>query len=265
MLDRIIEQPWAFYGGCLVWFPITIWVLSLVQWMITGDVDVLVAIPGIAIGIVLGVLTLNPPDPRLAPVFFFAVLATVLFFPFVRQALIKRALHKVDVEQVERAYDQLSLKPGNVGYEMKIARLLYDKGLPGHAIAVAERVLQHAPKQLFESEHRMLNQWRAASQRINLNQPLSCVECGFRTPQGQLFCERCGAPFLLHYLKGKLVGGRLARKLIGAWAATVAAIVGLPSAATALPPSMSIPVMIVVVAVVVAVLWIAFRPEGRAA
>src|SRR5687767_9886866 len=218
MLQRISEEPWAFYGGCLVWIPLALWVVSLVQWMIAGEVDVLAGLVGIALGILLGALTLNPPDPRLAPVFFLAVVLTVFFFPVVRHALIKRALHKLDLEQFEKMYNQLSSKPGNASFELKLARMLYDKGLPGHAVAIAERVLENSAKQLFESEHRMLAQWRVATRTLNLNQPVRCVECGMTSRQGLLYCERCGSPFLLHYMKGKYIGGTVARRLIGAWA-----------------------------------------------
>jgi hypothetical protein len=265
MLERMMNEPWSFYGGFVVWIPLAIWIVAMVGWMITGDVDPIVGLLGIVLAFALGALTFSPPDPRLAPVFFFAVMATVLFFPVVRYALTKRALHNVDIDQIERAYNQLSLKPSNPNFEIKIARLLYDKGLPGHAVAIAERVLQNVPKQLYESEHRMLAQWRVSTRNLNLNQPVACIQCGKTNQQGLLFCERCGAPFLLDYAKGKLIGGRMARRLIGSWAAVIIATLSLPTAATMLPPKVAIPVMVGALILVGSILWVAFKAEANKA
>src|SRR5687768_6967928 len=207
MLNRISEEPWAFFGGILVWVPIAIWIISLIHWTVQGDVDVLISLPGILVAIVLGVLTLSPPDPRLAPLFFLTVMATVVFFPFVRSALIQRALHRVDVEQLEKACDVLHQRPANIGSELRIARILYDKGLLGHAIGIAERVLQDSPGTLFAEEQRMLAQWRAATHGRNLNEQILCVDCGFKNAPGRAHCSRCGAPYPMDYLKGRLVGG----------------------------------------------------------
>ena len=262
MLDRISGEPWAFFGGILVWIPIAIWIISLVHWTVQGDVDVLVSLPGMLVAVVLGVLTMSPPDPRLSPVFFGTVMMTVLFFPFVKAALNKRALHRVDVEQLEKAYEVLHQKPANVGCELRIARILYDKGLPGHAIGIAERVLQNSPGSIFAEEQRMLAQWRAASHGRNLNEQILCVDCGVKNSPGRTHCTRCGAPYPMDYLKGRLVGGSMARKLIGAWIAAVAAIAGMPLISTTLPPSMALPAIFGLVVFVTALIWLAFKPKG---
>src|SRR5687768_314904 len=124
MLERISSEPFGFVSALLIWLPLGLWVVSLVQWMIQDELDILVGIVGIGVAIGLMVLTARPPDKRLPPVIFVCVIATVVLFPVVRQALLRRSLASMDNEIVERAYRLLKEKPANIGSEVKIASVL---------------------------------------------------------------------------------------------------------------------------------------------
>lgn len=262
MLERISNNEFAFIGGCIVWIPIAIWTIWVVGWMVQGDIGVFVGIPAFVFGIALGILTLNPPDPRLSPVFFTCALSIVVLFPGVQRALNRRALRRIDVELVEDQYAMLRERPGNVGAELRIARAAFDLGLGHYAVGVLERHTQNAPKAIYEEERRMLRKWKANLKPGEQGQRIVCVECGLPIEPGPVVCPRCGAPFLLDALKGRLFGGGVAGKLIAVWLAAVIGIAGLPSAALLLPARWALVVMVFLAAVIGVVLIIAFRRGG---
>ena len=112
--------------GCLAWIPLAVWILSCVNWTITGDIDVVTGIAGIAVALGLGYEAINPPVPQLAPLTVVAVFVTVLMFPFVRMAMEKKQLKNIDIEHLEKAYQSLGLRPDNVMAKFRIAKVLFD-------------------------------------------------------------------------------------------------------------------------------------------
>lgn len=249
--------------GCLVWIPIAIWVMSLVGWTIQGDVDFLTGIVGVAMGIVLGVLTMNPPRKELSPLLFTAVLLTVVFFPLVRAALNKRALDRLDVEAMENVYTALRLRPDNHALRFKLARLIYVKGLRGHAFVIAKEALKHMPASMFIEEHRVVNSWSRVPPQPDLMRPLPCIECGTMNAAGNLFCTRCFSPFLMDHSKGRWIGKGHARKLMAVWAAVMAGLVGVPFASALLAPVPAIVVIILLLAATGFVMVLAFLPDRK--
>lgn len=264
MLYRIASEPWSFFGGILVWLPLAVWIVSLIGWMISGEIDSLVGFMGILLAIGLGALTMSPPDPRLSPVILGSVILTTLLFPTVQQVFVVRAHRSIDADVMERAYSSLRAMPANIGSEIKIASVIYDRGLPGQAIAIVERVLARAPQGVFEEERRMLSTWKARTPAQRLAQSIMCAACGASNPPGPVFCTRCGAPFLLDFMRGRLVAGGLAAKLVGSWLAAVAATVGIAWAGIRLPPGPAIAAMSAIAAGLVVAIWAIFRSQERA-
>lgn len=256
--DHLFENTGSFIAGCAVWVPIGIWVLGLIQWAIQGDIDFLSALAGICVGIGLGATALLSKEPYMAPLILVAVVITMLAFPAVRSSLNKRALAQIDVEAIDRAYEALSMRPGNAAAKFKLAKAVYGKGMPAHAIALAEDAIQQMPEAIFPEEHRILKNWR--HYRVPAGQgDLSCLECNYMCTTGQTHCQRCGAPFLLEHAKGAWVGKGLARKFIAAWVSIVVAIVGIPYVAGAFPPMASIPVILGLCTMAIVVLVVTFR------
>lgn len=263
MLERITEHPFVFFGGCVVWIPVAIWVVSLVHWMIQGDLDVLFGLPGVVAAVALGALTLNPPSPALSPVFFSVAVLGVVLFPSLRAALDRRALALIDNDSLASAHAALKEKPDNVGARLRIARIVARKGLPGHAAAIAHEALRGLPETHFTSELREAAIWQAQGGYPDASRPIACAQCGEANAPGDLYCRRCRAPFLLDWALGKWGGGQTARKLIAVWVASIFAMAGVPSAAAALPPVPAGIAIVVLFALVGWVLWLAFRPERR--
>lgn len=249
--------------GCLAWVPITIWTIALVGWMVTGDVDPLFGIVAIAIGLALGVAAMVPPVPGMEGIFVMASITMVVAFPIVRASLTRRELAGVDIETMERCYEAIEMKPNNLGARFRLARVCWDRGLFGHAIAQAEPLLSGMPIQHFRDEHRTVQRWKASPLGADAFNPVPCLECGQANVPGQLHCQRCGNRFLLDAAGGKFVGRATGRKLIAGWACLMAILVGVPTASQALSPLAALLVILAIIVGVVTVMVLAFRPERR--
>jgi len=260
--DQIFNHPLSLIAGCAIWIPIGIWVLALVQWAVQGDVDVLSALAGILVGIGLGGTALLAREPYMAPLILIAVIITMAAFPMVRSSLNKRALDQIDVEAIERAYEVLGQRPGNAPAIFKLARTIYNKGMAGHAVALAEVAIQQMPEAIFPEENKILKTWRHYGAAKGPALPLNCLECGVPNNPGTTHCQRCGGPFLLQHARGAWVGKSLARKFVAAWVTIMVALVGIPFAAGALPAAASIPVIIGLMVLAILVLAATFRGGG---
>ena len=85
--DYVSDYPLYFVCGFIVWLPVAVWVMGLIHWMIQGDIDVISGLLGSVVAVTLGIFTMRPPVPFMAPLFLFAVLAILAVFPFVRNTL----------------------------------------------------------------------------------------------------------------------------------------------------------------------------------
>lgn len=250
--------PNAFFG-CLIWLPLMFWVLSLVHWMIMGDIDGLTGTTGILIGFGLGIVALVPPVAILSPLSFVVVIATMVLYPFVKSALNQVELRSVDVEALQRTYDVLGQRPQNPSARFRLAQYLWKLGNPGHALAIAEEAVKQMPVQHFRDEHRILAAWKQNPLPPDVQRAIACPSCGFANPPGEIFCQGCGAPFLLHRLDRRLGPGTAGRRMIAAWITMVAVLIGIP-ATSALPPLLTIVSIVALLIFVGVVLGLAFRP-----
>jgi uncharacterized OB-fold protein len=259
MMERISANPESFASGCLVWIPVAVMVVSLVHWMIMGEIEAGSGIVGITAALLLGFFTLNPPSPLLAPLFLLASVATLILAPITRFWMNRSALSALEVEAIGRAYELLATNPDNFGAKVRLARSLHNKGITAHAIAIAEQALANVPERLFADEHRLLTQWKHQARPGDSPVRIRCVECGVPNFPGTLFCTSCGAPFLLDFAQGKWMRSSTVRRAVAGWLVAILALVGIPTAAVALPP---VPAVIAIVVLLVVGVWMllgAFR------
>ena len=226
--DRIFSDPSSFALGCMAWVPLAIWMISLVRWMISGEIDVIYGVIGCSLAVFLGYLAINPPSPAYSVIVFISVGSMVLAFPFVRYSAHRRSLRGIDVQDVERAYAAVRARPDNVAAKFKIARLIYDMGYPGHALRIAENCMAQMPAAFFVEEQRIVMRWRKTPTPRKAFDPLPCIECGHPNPPGNVFCAACGAPFILDRLKGKILPSGMGRKIMAAWIVMVLVMAALP-------------------------------------
>ncbi len=256
--ERAAANPGAFASGCLIWIPVSIWVISMIHWMVQGDIDAGFGFLGLCAGIALGALTVFSPNPALSPLLLAAAVSIVVLFPFVRSLVNRHALAQLDVEQVERSYEMLEQKPSNSAASLRLARVLYSRGIRGHAIRIAESAFQGMPSSFFQDEARMLQQWKLQTTEPNEFRDLPCARCGELNSAGTLFCTRCKAPFLLDYARGRWVEGSAAQKLIATWFLAVVLLVAIPFTASLLTPTVGVVLICIEVALGVFVLVRAF-------
>ncbi|HEY0868345.1 MAG TPA: zinc ribbon domain-containing protein [Fimbriimonas sp.] len=245
--------------GCLIWLPLMFWVLSLVQWMIMGEIDAATGVFAVLAGIGLGILAIAPPSPILAPISFLIVVVTMLLYPFLRHAMNRKELRSVDVDAMARVYESLGQRPTNPSARIRLAQYAWTLGMPGHALTIAEESLKQMPVQHFREEHRMVGQWKKHPLGPERYQPISCEKCNFYNPPGEVYCGRCGAPFLLLHVRRGVGPGPMGRRMVAAWIAMVAVLAGIP-ASTSLAPLWTMGAIVSLLAAAAVVLWLAFRP-----
>ncbi len=255
--DRLINNSAAIVG-CLAWIPLAVWIMACVHWSIGGDIDVITGVLGIFMAVGLGYEAINPPVPQMAPLTVIAVLVTVFMFPFVRNAMDKRELRGIDIEALEKAYQSLGLRPDNIIAQFKIAKILFDLGVCGHALRIAESLAPQMPQRFFTEELRTLKKWQLLQIDARFFSAISCSECHAPNDPGNIFCRSCGAPFLLEFAKGRVVGNRLGKKLITTWISLVAMLIGIPLARL-LPTALSIVAVLTMMVCAIGLVFLAFR------
>ena len=227
MRERLFEHPVVFFSGCAVWIPIGIWIVAMVGWMIQGELDLPAGVMGICASGALGYFTMMPPIPELAPVFVVLAFSIVVLYPWARHTLNARELARIDVETLESCYLMLREKPGNVGAQMRMARLLYARGLPAHAIAISEAAIKNLPRIGFDEEMRLVAKWRERVAPED-RRKIVCVECGRENSLDAVFCAGCKSAYLLDYVKGRWIAKGQARRVVLLWSTLALALVLVP-------------------------------------
>ena len=258
--DRLAAHPEIAIFGCITWAFLIVWILSMVHWTIQAEIDTGFGIIAIIFGIGLGFLVFNPPagNDFISPLVTLTVVASVILFIPLRSLINRHELVAIDMDAIDRAYRQLEERPNNVGARFKIAKLIYQRGLHGHAIKLADDALQNMPQDFFAEEHKMVDMWKRAGHDADTFKALSCVECGAHNPPGELYCKGCGAKFLLDQAKGKWIGRAMVRKLMAVWVAMLGVFVGIPVSAVALPPAFAAIAICGLAILVVVTLYSAF-------
>ena len=253
--DQLFNDPTMLFNGCAVCIPVIIAIVYLAGWMITDEIDVIAGTAGIILALAVMVVAIKPPDPRVPYILLAGSIMTLIFFPIIRNALRSRDMHLIDLEGIERAYEKLEERPANAALKFKIAQLAYQKGIQGHSLRVAEEALKGLPERLFSDEHKTVRRWQAMGLPHAAFRPLACPECGFMNEAGEIYCQRCGARFLLDLARGSFIGKNTAKKLLALWLGLMLALIGIPVAVVVLPP---VPAVVVVTLVLVAAVWIVF-------
>lgn len=195
--------------GTLAMIPIAgfaaVW---LVQRMVSGDLHVLAGFLGLFALVGLFAIAVFVPDNKMLVPVIVLLVSAMVYFPFAETQLEKQELIGIDTSRIDKAHRELSVRPDNVSARFDLARALYDRGLPGHAIALAENTLNGlsttqdamgnpSMRDKFQSEDYMIKQWRRTLTDPKAFEPVKCRACNTMNPPGTLQCERCKGPYLL--------------------------------------------------------------------
>ncbi|MCW5943834.1 MAG: hypothetical protein KIS66_16500 [Fimbriimonadaceae bacterium] len=255
-MELLLAATW-----CLVWFPIAVWTLATVHWTVGGELDPVTGTAAILMGPFLGLMTITAEAPWLRLLLFFSIFATVILFPFVKNVLDKRAVVSLDRERLATAYDNAEKYPDNAIARLTIAQALIAHGHVAHSVAIAERVLEGVSRFHYSEEIRTLGVWRRMAKKSPPVTAIVCPKCGRANEPGELWCANCRARTYLSYVGGDPGRAAFARKLVALWVVGMAALVGIPSLATALPPLLAIIAIVALMGLGAAVTIRAFRGE----
>lgn len=263
-IERVSGDPLGFLLSCLIWIPIVIWVLSMVGWMIEGEIEPLFGLVAVFGSVGLGAVAASPPAPWVTPIIFGFVLCMVVFYPYMRHQMAQQQLTAFEMKQIEDAYRELSLRPDNAMAQMRMARVLERRGKLGHAIAIAETALHGRPIKMVEDEVREVRRWKVNATDASLFEDASCLRCGAKNPVGTLICVGCGGPFLLDIAQGRSVlKSPIVKRLIAGWLVALLVFIAIPVTATSGLPGAATGGLIaaeILIAIFVAVL--AIKKEG---
>ena len=225
--ERVTAEPLHAASACLVMIPVTVWIVSMVGWMVQGDVEFLPGVLSICLAIGLAIGAMNPPVAWMGVLCFVAAVATVLAFVPIRKAISARDLRQMDDDQLRGAYEAWQRHPGNVAAVYRMATLAAQAGRYAEAVALAEQALPSMPVSAFRSEHRAVDAWR--QHVVGAPTTEACPGCGRSNPLGTIQCPGCGGAVVLARLKGRsgVVG-----RVMAVWFVAVAALVAGPFVVT---------------------------------
>ncbi len=251
LAERISSDPFSAYAACLVVIPVAIWVYSMIGWSITQDIDPWFGLPAAGVGIGLGIATISPPIPGFGPVFFLAIVAMMVAYPFVRKAARSHMVTQIQLHEMNRAYEALRQRPDHASAQLKLAETLYLRGYIHQALAVADAALKKLPQNYYAAEHKMVAEWR---RHTNVAAPteIRCLSCGTLNNPASPFCMRCREPYLLYHARGSWFGGTRVAPILGFWLVGTLAVVGLPTVAM-MPVSIPLRIILIICILAVAV------------
>jgi len=229
MILAVNEFSIGLAAGCLIWIPVIIGVVAMVGWVIQGEVDAIFGVTAILVLLTIGGMAMVTTNQKIAPYLLAGACSAVILFPIARSQSDKRALIKLDLEKLEKAYEDLKINPRNIGARFRVAKILHSRGLVDQAIVLAEESLKGAPRGVFEEEMQTLKGWK----RHPIAQPVpgvTCLACGQKNKAGTAFCKGCGGPVLLYYAKGLWINPHSLRKVLLIWLAIMLPLVGMPIA-----------------------------------
>lgn len=261
--DVIFTHPEYLLAGCIAWIVVTAWSLMLIHRMVMGDIDVLSGVIAIFTVIGLGFMAIHPPKPFLQPLSIGMLYLSGLMIPVVKAISSGREKRGFDIDAIKQAYEGFVLRPNNPPAQIRLARHLYNLGVRGHAMVLAEAALPQLPRNYFPDEHRMVEQWRRTPIPQALFEPINCIECGTANAPGTIHCIKCGSRYLLDRARGKSMPKEFARRLLAAWVVSMLSLVGIPLATT-LAPGPALAVIIGLIILSVASLVMAFRTGDAA-
>jgi len=245
--DAMFNHPQNIVMIIAIWVPVIVWSIMIIGWMIQGDTDAALGL--VALFTVLGIgFTAMTGDEGLIPVLAFVAYASLALFPLAKWLFARRELKEMDIEAVERAYQALGVAPTNPALKFRLAKAFYQRGLVDLAISVGSKSIGNLPLAAFPDEHRDLAGWQAyATEQPPIH--YKCSKCGYGNLPGDVFCQRCGGPFLIAYAGRSWQTGDTMKKLLSLWVALLLIVFGTNYAFQQFEPNSAILITVCLIGV----------------
>jgi tetratricopeptide (TPR) repeat protein len=157
--------------------------------------------------------------------------------PWLGEMFNRRALRKMDEEEMYRARDALAQNPENHIARVVLAEKLYRLGRLDEAIEHLEYAVESSPA-LSRLERGKLNAWKR-EQAFAQRQLVLCPMCGAENPGEARRCIRCGSPIeTFAALKEWAIQEQVVQKVLRAWLTVMAVLTVLSFVFLLLPLQM---------------------------
>lgn len=203
----------------LVWIPVGVCFVSLVHWMVTGEIETFAGLILLFCMLSLGILTVMPPYPIASPILCGVAWTSMMAYPALRRKVIAHQLALLDAERMHKAYRQLDGNLNNIGAKIIIAETLHERGWYGVAVAVLEAAIQGQDPQFFGEQISQLKRWKVNPQVARQNPTATCHRCGHRNPAGAVYCKQCRERYLVELVASTWSRDSAEYRLMTAWGA----------------------------------------------
>ncbi len=259
----------------LLMFPfIGFVVLKIFGMMLGQEIDVISGI--LALGGVVGmfVMAVSAQSDGVSLGIFLCMVVLAALYPYAVTQLSRAEFHMIDVEGLERCFATIAERPQTIPSYFELAQRLYDLGLSGHAIAIAERTVNSlstdmdpsrnaSMRDIFRKEESRLKQWKRETPRPREFEPIRCPNCGNVNPVGEIRCAKCGSPYLLLHFRGTNMRQRTMSRLILAYGVITVSICGCVASLAMLGGAVGAIAFVLAIACCALVLFLLFRGEIR--
>ncbi len=210
----------------------------IIHKMVTGDLSFFPGLATFACLILLFAVAVLVPGQKMAIPVIVVVVMAMVFYPFAETQIEKMELERIDYSRIDRAHRELSVRPNNVAARFELASALYDRGMAGTAIVLAEDAINglsteqdlmsmQSLRDKFRTEEYMLKKWKRESGiGTEVFQPISCPKCQFANPVGTLECQHCHCAYILELARSRDTNKPMIGKLILGFGLTTLLLVG---------------------------------------
>ncbi len=248
-------------------------ILKCIHWLLLGEVELWQGL--LAMGALMGywVFFLIVPSDTVAIAMIGIAITLFALMPYAQGQLARADFHAIDVQKLERAYQAIYERPEAVPAYFQLAEALYNLGLDGHAIVIAEQTLNglsqnldplknRSPRDLYKEEEYRMNQWKRRYTDPKRGHPIKC-KCGYMNPVGTLSCQRCQAPYLVEQFRGKNLKAQFTGRLLVSWVLIGAALLVAVIALLQFGGPVGFVGFLAALALAGLVIWLLFRTEIR--
>lgn len=222
----------------LIFAPVcAVSVLMILKWMFSNELDVAAGLVAICVILIAMILTIMSKNEIIAGIVLLILVTLMAFLPYAVEQFALAELQGIDIDRLDKAYKQISERPENVGAVFVLAQTVYDMGLPGHAVAIAEKLISQLSKEMdplkntsirdiFRAEEMKAKQWRREIKDDIVFRPVKCEKCGHMNNPGEIVCGGCSAPYLLEIARKIDPRPRIRSRVVIAWAMLAAFFIG---------------------------------------
>jgi hypothetical protein len=204
-------------------------ILTIIKWMMENQIDVGPGLAGIVIVILVMLVTILSKSHIVAGAVIVVLINLMIFLPYGIDQAARAELQGSDIDKLDRLHQEVTRNPENVSTYFAIADLVYEFGLPGHAVMIAETTLNRlstemdpiknqSVRDVFKSEESRAREWRRRLTDRNAFKAVACPRCGYRNEPGTIACGKCRGPFLLDLARKIDPRVRIRSRLVLGWA-----------------------------------------------